>query len=136
MLPLPTKLILAAVAGVASHNIVFIHGEWHMQAPLVLRAYIVLAVITYIAEIINGRSCYLQSGGRSLLIVGTYGATLFMSMAFYRLFLHRLRGFPGPFLAKVSKLWHVGKCIQTSSQNHLVLDRLYKEYGEFVRTGE
>ena len=136
MLSLPSKLVLAAVAGVGSHNMVFINGEWHMQAPLILRAYIFLAVITYIAEIINGHSSYLQSGGRSLLIVGTYGATLFMSMAFYRLFLHRLRGFPGPFWAKVSKLWHVGKCIQTSSQNHLVLDQLYKNYGEFVRTGD
>ena len=46
---------------------------------------------------------------------------------------HPLHHFPGPALAKVSKLWNVAHCL--GSKNHLLLDGLHKEYGDFVRTG-
>lgn len=55
-------------------------------------------------------------------------------MTIYRLFFHPLRRFPGPVLARVSKLWHVFHCI--NSRNYLLLDKLHLQYGEFVRTGE
>ncbi|KAJ5931968.1 hypothetical protein N7516_006457 [Penicillium verrucosum] len=46
---------------------------------------------------------------------------------------HRLKHFPGPKLAAVTKLWHVWKC--RDSRGHLVLQEWYEKYGEFVRTG-
>ncbi|OQE89490.1 hypothetical protein PENNAL_c0014G05119 [Penicillium nalgiovense] len=51
----------------------------------------------------------------------------------YRLIFHRLKYFPGPKLAAVSKLWHVWKC--RDSRGHLVLEAWHEKYGEFVRTG-
>ncbi|PVI04480.1 cytochrome P450 [Periconia macrospinosa] len=61
--------------------------------------------------------------------------SLFSSIGVYRVFFHKLRSFPGPYLARVSKLWHVWKCVKSRSRNHLILDDLYKQYGDFVRTG-
>lgn len=66
-------------------------------------------------------------------ICSTYLSCLFASMVIYRTVFHRLRHFPGPALAKVSKLWHVARCLD--SKNHLLLERLHREYGDFVRTG-
>ena len=51
----------------------------------------------------------------------------------YRVFFHRLRNFPGPVLASVSKFWHVAHCLD--SKNHILLERLHEEYGDFVRIG-
>lgn len=128
------KLYTVAAAGVLSHNIIFIHGEWHMQAPLIVRVYIALAILTFVFEAASSDDGYLRIFGKALLVISTYATSLFTSMTIYRIFFHRLRHFPGPFWAKMSKFWHVGKCI--GSQNHLVLDALHKKYGDFVRTGK
>ncbi|KAL9593418.1 MAG: hypothetical protein Q9179_005896 [Wetmoreana sp. 5 TL-2023] len=45
---------------------------------------------------------------------------------------HRLRNFPGPRFAAVSKLWHIWQC--RDSRNHLVLEDLRRQYGSFVLT--
>ncbi|KAL8754101.1 MAG: hypothetical protein Q9184_005223 [Pyrenodesmia sp. 2 TL-2023] len=54
-------------------------------------------------------------------------------MTVCRRFFHRLRHFPGPWTAGITKFWHVYHC--ATSQNHLLLDRLHGQYGQFVRTG-
>lgn len=131
-----TKLGFAAVAGIASHNIVFIHGEWHMQAPKVLCIYLFIAATIFIEEFCFGGDKAGRSLGEALQIIGTYGLSLFTSMVIYRIMFHRLRKFSGPSGAAISKFWHVVKCLQSSSQNHLILDELHKQYGDFVRTGK
>ena len=72
--------------------------------------------------------------GASLRSILGYLFALFASIAARRLFFHRLQSFPGPILAKVSKLWHLYHCLD--SRNHLVLDDLHNRYGDFVRTGQ
>ena len=132
---LSKQFILAAATGVASHNCIFIHGEWHMQAPVLLRDFLFLAVAACIGEI------YLGDGGPSrnildaLLVICTYAVGIFASIVAYRTLFHRLKNFPGPWCARVSKFWHAKECIRSSSQNHLVLDKLHSKYGDFVRTG-
>jgi Holliday junction resolvasome RuvABC ATP-dependent DNA helicase subunit len=54
-------------------------------------------------------------------------------MGIYRVFFHRLRGYPGPFLAKLSQLWRVWRNLR--EENYLVLDELHRTYGEYVRVG-
>jgi hypothetical protein len=126
-------LLLAAVAGVLSHNLLFIHGEWHMRAPLLFRLYVTLALLVFVAEAVLHAGEIIQTITQSLQIISSYAGALFASILLYRRLFHRLRKFPGPFAASVTKLWHVSKCMD--SQNHLLLDGLYKKYGKFVRTG-
>lgn len=128
-----TAIIMAVAGGVLTHTLAFIHGEWHMQATNVLRllpvCFLVLVMLDvwYYAESL---SAALASAGP---LSGVFFAALFASIVTYRLFLHQLRQFPGPTLAKASKLWHVTHCLD--SKNHLLMDRLHQEYGDFVRTG-
>jgi tryprostatin B 6-hydroxylase len=128
-----TILLATAFSGVATHVFIFSHGEWHMQAPLIFRFYITLALLITIFAISKDG---VQGAGTSSAVIITYALSFFVSMGFYRAVLHRLRKFPGPFWAGISKFWHVAKCIRSSSQNHKVLDKLHKKYGDFVRTGK
>lgn len=127
------ELLIASAAGVLCHNLAFIHGEWHMHATSLLK----LPVASFAAVAFFEAACQglpLASAlAASGVICSTYLICLFASMIVYRMLFHRLRHFPGPVLAKVSKLWHVMHCLD--SKNHLLLERLHQEYGDFVRTG-
>jgi hypothetical protein len=130
----PTTILVAtAFSGVATHVFIFNHGEWHMQAPLIFRFYTTVAFIFTIFSLFKDG---VQGAGTSSAVIVIYGLSFFASVGFYRVALHRLRNFPGPFWASISKFWHVAKCIGSSSQNHKVLDKLHKKYGDFVRTGK
>lgn len=64
-----------------------------------------------------------------LLYYGIFAASTYLFV--YRPFLHPLAKIPGPWLARVTKLWFVwqvrkGKC-------HLLFPALHKKYGPMVR---
>lgn len=128
-----TAIIVAAAGGVLTHVLVFIHGEWHMHATRVLG----LVVATFSTLLMLDVWYYAESLFVAFasvgLLCGVFLASLCASIVIYRLFFHQLRQFPGPILAKASKLWHVMHC--QDSKNHLLMDRLHQEYGDFVRTG-
>lgn len=128
---LPLQLLLACVAGVASHQVVLFaeNGTCRLQPfygfiwlssfwLALLRIWAVMRHLNLWKEV-------------SWLLLPMQPPC---SQA-WRILLHRLRRFPGPFWAVVSKFWHVIKCLQTNSQNHLILDGLHQKYGDFVRTG-
>ena len=124
------------LSGVTIHYGLFVHGEWHVQAPDIVRCYGWL-----LACFAAGRWYYgaLDPGvifHALLLAWGVHVLSLLCSIVAYRLFFHRLTraGFVGPLGARISKLWHVWHC--RGSKNYLVLDRLHTQYGNFVRTGE
>lgn len=127
------ELLLAGAAGVLCHNLAFIHGEWHMHATSLLKifgaSFAAIAVLEAAYQSFPLATALVASGA----ICSAYFSCLFASMIIYRTLFHRLRHFPGPALAKVSKLWHVTHCLD--SKNYLLLDRLHQEYGDFVRTG-
>lgn len=125
--------LLAGILGLLAHQLLFIRGEWHLLAPTVLSIHVVLALLLVGAEFqLSGNTNGINVN--ALASVACYLISLFTSIAIYRIYFHRLRHFPGPRLAAVSKLWHVWQC--RDSRNHLVLERLRQEYGSFVRTGE
>lgn len=127
---------LGALMGLFIHHALFIHGEWHVQAPLIILVH--LSIFTFL---LAGSFCsrnldihkYFQ--GAKLASIG-YCVALFTSITIYRLVFHRLTRarFPGPLCARITKLWHVWMC--RTSQNHLVLADLQRQYGDFVRTDE
>lgn len=127
------KLLLASIIGLLAHQLVFIRGEWHLWAPTVLSLHVMLALL------LVGIHSQLEQNVNSITVIvlasfACYLLSLFTSIAIYRVYFHRLRHFPGPRLAAVSKLWHVWQC--RDSRNHLVLERLHRKYGSFVRTGK
>lgn len=64
----------------------------------------------------------------------SFAIGLFTSMVIYRLFFHRIRNFPGPFWARVSRFY----ALYLSAKNvqyHVELNKLRKQYGDFFRTG-
>lgn len=132
MMMAPTYLTAIApfCLGVVMHFGFFIRGEWHLQAPTIFIAHSIALVLLFARQLIS--SLPLWYGVAIPSVAYLYG--LLSSLAVYRLFLHRLRSFPGPRMAAVSKLWHVFLC--RDSRNHLVLESWRQKYGTFVRTGE
>lgn len=103
-----------------------------MQAPALLLSHIALFIGLSIYETIkidtNGSAPF-----HAPVIIGGYLLGLYSSMVVYRIFFHRLRHFPGPKLASVSKLWHVFHALD--SRNHQLFERLHEQYGDYVRIG-
>lgn len=62
-------------------------------------------------------------------------AGIFTSMTIYRLFFHRIRNFPGPFWAKITRFYALGLSSK-NDQYPRELRKLHEKYGDFVRTGK
>ncbi|KAK5991667.1 Cytochrome P450 monooxygenase notG [Cladobotryum mycophilum] len=130
---LQRRLIASTVLAVALHHFVFKKGEWHLRAPLILSIWLLSYPFLFLAELTLGSKNFIGSGFNAILTLGCFTTVTFVSIAIYRIFFHQLSSFPGPRLAKVSKLWHFAQC--WDGKNHLLLDDLHKKYGDFVRTG-
>ncbi|KAI0109866.1 cytochrome P450 [Daldinia grandis] len=121
-----------AALGVFSHFAIFIRGEWHMQAPTLFKIYSFLAFVVFFVEQRLGAD--ISTGFKiTSLIASSYATALFTSIVIYRKFFHRLRHFPGPWLAGATKFWHVWQC--RTGKNFLVIEELRKKYGPVIRTG-
>ncbi|KAI1336875.1 cytochrome P450 [Xylariaceae sp. FL0016] len=122
-------------AGLSLHHGLFIKGEWHLQAPKVAAFHVSLFTFFLIGQSYSVDSSYHYLFKGLVWAACSYVATILSSIVLYRVFFHRLTaaGFDGPWCARVSKLWHVWAV--RHSTNHLVLDELHKQYGDFVRTG-
>ncbi|KAF2438378.1 cytochrome P450 [Karstenula rhodostoma CBS 690.94] len=129
MAPVAPMVIAPFFLGVIMHLGFFMRGEWHLQAPHIILAHALAFTLLLVKKLVSGLSAWY---GVALPFL-VYLCGLLGSMAIYRLFFHRLRSFPGPRLAAVSKLWHVWLC--RYSKNHLVLESWRQKYGTFVRTG-
>lgn len=126
---------IGVLSGILVHNGLFIRGEWHVQAPQIVILHSALYIFCPIFAMAV-RSSALGEVLRAVMY-WSYGYLLGLasSILLYRALLHPLvkAGFPGPWYARVTKLWHVWAC--RHSKNHLVLDALHAKYGDFVRTG-
>lgn len=123
-----------AAAGIASHLAYFIRGEHHSKAPVLFTLALALFAVGVFAQVQFGHLMTPQALMKTALIFSVYLTSLFSSMVIYRLFFHPLKGFPGPFLVKTSKLWHM---FQIAGVNNFKwLDCIHKNYGDVVRTGE
>ncbi|KAF2845119.1 cytochrome P450 [Plenodomus tracheiphilus IPT5] len=71
---------------------------------------------------------------KAVLLAGCFYMGLLSSIAIYRLGFHRLRKFPGPFAAKITKLYAT-RLAAKNVQYYKELAKMHKTYGDFVRTG-
>jgi len=124
----------AAAAGALSHWTYFIRGEHHLDAPIILRLALLLPALTIVGLWQITSMTFVQSTIWTAQVVACYSTALWTSIIVYRVFFHRLKSFPGPLGASVSKLWHVNK-LAPRSDNYMLLERLHETYGDFVRTG-
>ena len=130
---LSNQLCLVGLAGIGTHLGFFIREEHHLHAPTIFRVYLSLATLLFILQARYSSGTVQEAGKITLYVMGVYNLTLFTSITIYRAFCHRLHKFPGPFMAKVTKLWNV--IMAMDSTNFRLMDSLYHQYGDFVRTG-
>jgi hypothetical protein len=122
-----------AVAGVASHLLYFIRGDHNLDSlTWVKRSFagigLLAGALLYLTKFDVGRAALLTS-----VFTLSYFVALYTSISLYRLFLHPLRKFPGPFRARFSNLYHA--YIIRKSDNYFVMQELHEKYGPIVRTG-
>jgi hypothetical protein len=129
----PRVAAVAAILGVVSHLVYFIHGEHHRYAHRVALAFLGSPIILLL---------YLSTFGNFTIWYGLYLTTiiwwsftgaLWASMLIYRAYFHRLHQYPGPFMAKLSKIWHAWDA--SHSDGYKRLNVLHQKYGEYVRIG-
>lgn len=127
------KRLLATALGVALHAVAC-NFEIDMHAIPLAGLFSVLEVVYfYITIKIPGAAVY-----DAIFAVSTQTICLilgfFASMLLYRGLFHRLRRFPGPAAARLTKFYAVWKS-SLAKQYHLELGKLQAKYGDVVRTG-
>lgn len=128
----PAQVKLGSILGLASHLLLYIRGEWHVKAPFMLSIYGFSAILIFLVNLAICSQGILSAKYTTVFVL-SYTISVLFSISIYRYFFHKLRRFPGPPLAGVTKFWHVWQC--RNSKNHLVLHSLEKDYGPIVRTG-
>nr|BAL05147.1 cytochrome P450 [Phanerodontia chrysosporium] len=120
-------ILLIALFAVISH---VIFRQWE-----VMHCFVVLSLLVFIPAVLStplvsdfGIPCGLALG------FTTYFAALLVSITLYRISpFHPIARYPGPLLAKISKIYHVSKI--WSGKQHVYLQRLHEKYGDIVRIG-
>lgn len=131
---LSSSLWVAASAGLISHATFFIHGEHHIRAPKLSMIFFVLSNLIFLGHLTTYDYDLQCAAGATLSIMAAYCASVFGSIIVYRTLFHKLHKFPGPPVAKVTKLWHMWKVLGFG--NHLLMEEMHKKYGDFVRIGQ
>lgn len=129
----PRSVLVAGGAGVLSHVLYFVHGEHHLHAAWIFRLFLLFPVAYSLLIIILGQSWSLGVLSTACGLEIVYGTSLLLSIATYRICLHRTRQFPGPFLAGLTKWHHFFNTL--NCDQHIFLEGLHHRYGDFVRTG-
>ncbi len=75
-----------------------------MQAPMLLRIYLVLTAIVVVKEVKLTQADSSQAFKTIMFLVISHATALFDSMIIYRIFFHRLRNFLGSSVARMTKL--------------------------------
>ncbi|KAK4123026.1 cytochrome P450 [Parathielavia appendiculata] len=122
---------LAGVAGLLSHHLYFIRGFHVLNATKITCIHLfAFALLLARAAAENG---FLPGARSAVAIFSSYLAVLFLSIAIYRVAFHPLRRFPGPFPAKVTKLY--GPWLARNKRIGDEFRVLHQKHGHFVRVG-
>ncbi|KAK7718873.1 hypothetical protein SLS57_005983 [Botryosphaeria dothidea] len=130
-----TRLWLAsAVSALAFHALIQHFELIELLVWQMLAAFSALGLAIFYADVQVFHTPPSDAAKNLAISATSFALTLTTSILIYRAFFHRLRKFPGPFAARLTKLWSV----YNSSKNlqyHFVLDDVHKKYGDVVRTG-
>lgn len=118
-------LLVGPVLAVGFHSLVLRQHEVdHLTLAIIIGSCATYGVLAY----------YLQFGPATALYV-SFWSSLWTWIAVYRIFLHPLRAYPGPFFARLSKWWVVKQSWDTNLHFHRTQQQLREVYGDYVRTG-
>lgn len=126
-------LVVALIAGVTTHLGYFIRGEHHTGTTTIVKSYAALDLLILGLLIKTNGGCFRTATIEAIIVTTAYFVGLFGSMAIYRAFFHPLRHFRGPFIARLSNLYH--SSLLGNSDNYRVIYNLHRQYGPIVRTG-
>lgn len=136
--PIAAVLATASATGIALHLSFFKIVEVDKRPVSTTAAFIaayplIFITLPSISDEYNGIfwRLFISSLTWSCLVI-----SLFSSILIYRAFFHPLKGFPGPFNARLSKFWSLKKVVDSKLRWWKILDRLHEQYGDYVRTGE
>lgn len=129
---LRTSCTLAAATGLLSHILYYIRGYRVPQTVPIIFFHLTTGILVYAASIY--RLGPLTGLGFGLAVNMSYLSALFTSMTIYRIWFHRLSSFPGPFWAKVSKMyvWYLAQ----DGKLHEHQLAWTRKYGPIVRVGK
>lgn len=126
----------AAFSGITAHLLLYRHGEWDVNAPKLVIIYIALLLVAATLDrVADNTDVELAQRPFAAKTVGYHLLGVYCSMTFYRIFLHRLSRFPGPFLARLSNFYVTAL---SARKLHLYeeTEKLHKKYGDYVRLGK
>ncbi|EAA66961.1 hypothetical protein AN8338.2 [Aspergillus nidulans FGSC A4] len=121
------------VLGVASHQCIR-HGEIDNRLRPLSALYLLAFLGLCLCYVRIFSLSWPRALGETILAASSFNLGLLTSIITYRAFFHRLRHFPGPWMAKVTRISAVLKAVERT-QYHLDLKEMHRKYGDFVRTG-
>jgi cytochrome P450 family 628 len=124
--------IVASLVGFLSHILYWIRGNHDPQAARIVGLHLLaFTVVCSQMVVVHGVLRGILYGSAMNF---SYLVSLFTSMVIYRVCFHPLREFPGPIMAKITKLY--GPIWQArNGKGHEEHFELVKKYGDFVRSG-
>ncbi|KAK8911062.1 hypothetical protein QC760_000124 [Botrytis cinerea] len=134
-----TLYVTAIAAGALFHNIVR-NREFDRYPFSILFVVIASDVVLSILLLLQHDNhanvlTFWQAQRLAFSLVATTILSLWTNILVYRAFFHPLRNFPGPFGARLSKFWSLGKVVESKVRWYQVAGKLKEEYGDYVRTG-
>ncbi|KAL2815253.1 cytochrome P450 [Aspergillus cavernicola] len=121
------------VLGAAFHQCIRTSEIDNRLGPL-LALYSAAILLLYASYVFVFSLGWLRSAGSVILASSSFNLGLTASIVLYRAFFHRLHHFPGPWMAKVTRLSITTRSLERN-QYHLDLESMHRKYGDFVRTG-
>ncbi|RAK94837.1 cytochrome P450 [Aspergillus ibericus CBS 121593] len=123
--------LAAFAAGVLSYGLYFHRGEHHLRITLYIQ--ILAATLLSVAVFLQCQSHldFLTALTQAARTEGIFLAGFYATTFFYRLFLHPLNAFPGPFGCKITSLFL--PFIYRHSDGFRQLQALHDQHGPFVR---
>lgn len=124
----------AAVLGVVFHN-TFLRVVEVEAFMYTLVAAGFLTLVGLFAVHLYAGFAFTAALARVTLLSTSFNVAVLVSIGIYRFFFHRLRKFPGPPLAKLSRFYSAYKASRELKYFKQV-GEWNEEYGDFIRTGE
>lgn len=126
------------VLGTQLHVFVFRKGEWDTATTRLFRNF-TLGIGLLTAALSRGAPETFPTNAAALKTAGSLTAALvagiYTSLLVYRAAFHRLNGFKGPFLARLSNLWITSRAVKELHM-YTEVQQLHEQYGDIVRIGK